>query len=176
MIVLQTVGLLGRVISSSQGLCLNTWQHKHRINTYTYQTSMPCVGFELTIQTDPGLRASEDSTYLRPLGYRDRLYLTDIGAIYAAVKLSLNVTTHLHFVSRLKIRGGILPQLHVYEQCGNLLRLETTLNSVILGLHNYPVSTKINNTFQKLHCLQFFKNKFTFVRFPPLRSGVRNRT
>jgi hypothetical protein len=35
MIVLRTVGLLGRVISSSQGLYLNTGQHKHRINTYT---------------------------------------------------------------------------------------------------------------------------------------------
>jgi hypothetical protein len=33
---LQTVGLLGQVISSSQGLYLNTGQHKHRINTYTH--------------------------------------------------------------------------------------------------------------------------------------------
>jgi hypothetical protein len=49
LIVLQTTGLLGRVISSSQGLYLNKGQHKHRINTYTYQTSMPCVGFEPTI-------------------------------------------------------------------------------------------------------------------------------
>jgi hypothetical protein len=49
MIILQMVGLLGRVISSSQGLHLNTGQHKHRINAYTYQTSMPCVGFEPTI-------------------------------------------------------------------------------------------------------------------------------
>jgi hypothetical protein len=46
MIILQTVGLLGRVISPSQGLYLNTGQHKHRINIFTYQTSMPCVGFE----------------------------------------------------------------------------------------------------------------------------------
>jgi hypothetical protein len=46
---LQTVGLLGRVISSSQGLYLITGQHKHRINAYTHQTSMPCVGFELTM-------------------------------------------------------------------------------------------------------------------------------
>jgi hypothetical protein len=36
----QTVGLLGRLISSSQGLYLNT---------YTYQTSMHCMGFEPTI-------------------------------------------------------------------------------------------------------------------------------
>jgi hypothetical protein len=49
MIISQTVGLLGRVISLSKGLYLNTGQHKYRINTYTYQTSMPCVGFEPTI-------------------------------------------------------------------------------------------------------------------------------
>jgi hypothetical protein len=36
------------VISSSQDLCLNTGQHKHRINIYTYQTSMSYVGFETT--------------------------------------------------------------------------------------------------------------------------------
>jgi hypothetical protein len=49
LIILQTVGLLGRVISSSQGLYPNTGEHKHRINAYTHQTSMPCVGFEPTI-------------------------------------------------------------------------------------------------------------------------------
>jgi hypothetical protein len=49
MIILQTVGLLGRVISPSQGFYLNTGQHKHRINTYTHQTSMSSVGFEPTI-------------------------------------------------------------------------------------------------------------------------------
>jgi hypothetical protein len=49
LIILQTVGLLGRVISSSQALYLNTGQHKHRINTYTYQTFMSCMGFENTI-------------------------------------------------------------------------------------------------------------------------------
>jgi hypothetical protein len=37
----QTVGLLRRVISSSQGLYLLTGQHKHRINAYIHQTSMP---------------------------------------------------------------------------------------------------------------------------------------
>jgi hypothetical protein len=45
MIILQTIGLLGRVISAS----LHRGQHKHRINTFTYQTSMPYVGFEPTI-------------------------------------------------------------------------------------------------------------------------------
>jgi hypothetical protein len=46
---LETVGLLGRVISSSQGFYLNTGQHKHRLNRYTHQKSMPCVEFEPTI-------------------------------------------------------------------------------------------------------------------------------
>jgi hypothetical protein len=41
MIILQTIELLGQVISSSQGVYLNTGQHKHRINTYTHQISMP---------------------------------------------------------------------------------------------------------------------------------------
>jgi hypothetical protein len=45
----QTVGLLGRVISPSQGGHLNTRQHKHRINTYTHQTFMPWVGFKSMI-------------------------------------------------------------------------------------------------------------------------------
>jgi hypothetical protein len=49
LIILETVGLLGRVISSSQGLHLNTGQYKYRINTCTYQTSMPFVRFEPTI-------------------------------------------------------------------------------------------------------------------------------
>jgi hypothetical protein len=48
-IILQTVGIIGREISSSQSLSLNTGQHKHRINTYTYQTSMHCVEVETTI-------------------------------------------------------------------------------------------------------------------------------
>jgi hypothetical protein len=48
---LHSVVLLGRVISSSQGLYISTDQHEHRINAYTHQTSMPYVGFEPTIPT-----------------------------------------------------------------------------------------------------------------------------
>jgi hypothetical protein len=44
---------------------LNTGQHKHRIKTYTYQTSMPSVGFEPTIP-------ASERTKRVPLGYRDR--------------------------------------------------------------------------------------------------------
>jgi hypothetical protein len=35
------VGLLRWVISLLQGYYLNTGQHKHRLNAYTHQTSMP---------------------------------------------------------------------------------------------------------------------------------------
>jgi hypothetical protein len=42
----QSVGLLGKGISLSQGRYLHTEQQRHRLNA---QTSMPRVGFELTI-------------------------------------------------------------------------------------------------------------------------------
>jgi hypothetical protein len=60
----QSVELLGRVMSSSQDLYLNTGQHKHRINTIALSG----------IRThDHCIRASEDSSCLRPLGHCDRL-------------------------------------------------------------------------------------------------------
>jgi hypothetical protein len=62
MIILQTVGLLRLVISSSQGLYLNTGEHKHRINTYTYQKFILFVGFEPTIP------ASEQAKTAHALG------------------------------------------------------------------------------------------------------------
>jgi hypothetical protein len=66
LIYIQSVGLLGRVISPSQGLYLYTGQHKHRINVHKH----PCLSRIRTY--DPGVRASEDSSRLRQLGYRDR--------------------------------------------------------------------------------------------------------
>jgi hypothetical protein len=45
----QTVGHLEQVISPSQGCYLHTGQHKHRIDAYTHQTSMPWVECEPTI-------------------------------------------------------------------------------------------------------------------------------
>jgi hypothetical protein len=59
MFILQTVGLLGRVISSSQVLYLNTGHHKHRIDTHI---KYPCLCENRT--HDPGFRASEDSACL----------------------------------------------------------------------------------------------------------------
>jgi hypothetical protein len=66
---LQTVELLGWVISSSQGLYLNTGQHKH-IHIHIH---IPNIHALCGIRNhNPGFRASEDNTRPRPLGYRDR--------------------------------------------------------------------------------------------------------
>jgi hypothetical protein len=60
----QTVGPLGRVISPSEGRYIRKGQHKHRINTYTAN-----IHVLSGIQThDPSVRASEDSSCLRPCG------------------------------------------------------------------------------------------------------------
>jgi hypothetical protein len=64
----QSVGLLGRVISTSQGRYLNTGQHKRRINEYTNFHALSGIRTH-----DPGVRGSEDSLCLRPRGYCDRL-------------------------------------------------------------------------------------------------------
>jgi hypothetical protein len=75
-------GLLGQVISSSPGLYLNTGQHKHRINTYTYLTSMPFVGFELTIpsseraKTVHALDRSATVTDIKQLLVTQKYYMT----------------------------------------------------------------------------------------------------
>jgi hypothetical protein len=66
----KSIGLLGRVMSSSQGPCLNTGQHKHRINTYTHTPDIHALSGILT--HDHSVRASEDDSCLKPLGCRDR--------------------------------------------------------------------------------------------------------
>jgi hypothetical protein len=58
LIILQTVGLLGRVISSSQGLYLNARQHKHILNIHAL------YGIR---NYDPSFRAREDSSCLIPV-------------------------------------------------------------------------------------------------------------
>jgi hypothetical protein len=59
----QKVGLLGQVISSSQGLYLNTGQHKQNKRIHT-----PNIHALSGIRThDPSVRASEDSSCLRPV-------------------------------------------------------------------------------------------------------------
>jgi hypothetical protein len=67
--VLQSVGLLGRGMSPSQGLYLYIKQHKHRINTYN--TDIHALS---GIRThDLSVRAVEDSSCLRLRGPCGRL-------------------------------------------------------------------------------------------------------
>jgi hypothetical protein len=63
----QTIGLLGRVISPSQGRYRHTWQQKHKINAHTHIHALSGIR-----TYDPSVRASEDSSYLRPRGHCDR--------------------------------------------------------------------------------------------------------
>jgi hypothetical protein len=62
---IQKVGLVGRVISPSQGRCLHTGQHEHRINVYGHSC------FEWV--SNSRFRDSEDSSCLRLRGRCDRL-------------------------------------------------------------------------------------------------------
>jgi hypothetical protein len=63
----QSVGLLRRVISPSQGRYLHTGQHTHRINILTDIHALSGIR-----NHNPSVRASEDSSCLRPWGYCDR--------------------------------------------------------------------------------------------------------
>jgi hypothetical protein len=62
----QMVGLLGRVISPSQGRYLHTGQHKHKENSHTDTHALS--GFRTH---DPIVQPSEDSSCLRPRGHCD---------------------------------------------------------------------------------------------------------
>jgi hypothetical protein len=63
----QTVRLLGRGISPSQGCYLHTGQHKHRINAYTDIHGLGGIRTH-----DRSVRAKEDSSWLRPRCHCDR--------------------------------------------------------------------------------------------------------
>jgi hypothetical protein len=113
MIILQTVGLLGRVISSSQGLYLNTGQHKDRINTYTHQTSMPCVGFETTIP------ASERVKSVHAL---DRSAIVTGNELFTFLKYSYRVCFNNHDLFTM-----CLPGFDTLYSCRQLLKFRNNL-------------------------------------------------
>jgi hypothetical protein len=65
----QMVGLLGRVISPSQGRYPHIGQHKQSINAHTDIHALSGIRTH-----DPSVRESEDSSCLRPRGHCDRLH------------------------------------------------------------------------------------------------------
>jgi hypothetical protein len=72
----QSVGLLGRVISSSQDLSLNTGQHKHRINTFTH-TKYPCPKWDSNPRSRPPSSATvTDSAHIYRLEIQTKLQRT----------------------------------------------------------------------------------------------------
>jgi hypothetical protein len=73
LIYTRTVGLLERVISSSQGLYLNIRQHKHR-KRHIHTIKHPCPQGGIRTRSH-GLRAIEGCSCFRSLGYRDRLLI-----------------------------------------------------------------------------------------------------
>jgi hypothetical protein len=69
LIYTQSVGLLGRVISPSQGLYLHTGQHKHRVNAHTDIHASSGIRTHI-----PSVLAGEDGSCLRLRGHCDRYF------------------------------------------------------------------------------------------------------
>jgi Mn2+/Fe2+ NRAMP family transporter len=67
----KAIGLLGGVISPSQGRYLYAAQHKHKISPHTNIHALSGIRTH-----DPSVRASEESSCLRTRGYCDRLLYT----------------------------------------------------------------------------------------------------
>jgi hypothetical protein len=63
----ETVGLVARMINPSQGRYLHTGQDKHRINAHTDIHALRGIRTH-----NPSVRASEDSSCLRPRSHYDR--------------------------------------------------------------------------------------------------------
>jgi hypothetical protein len=86
----QTVGLLRRVISPSQGHYLHAGQHKYRINANTDIHALSGIRTH-----DSSVWASEDSSCLRPRCYRDRYskmsYCSPAKRIYMLYYIELNI-------------------------------------------------------------------------------------
>jgi hypothetical protein len=103
----QAVGLLGRVISPSQGLYLtqgNThteWTHTHT-HTHTHQISMPWLGFEPTIPASKRVKTvhalDRAATVTGPTCYYPRIIGWIVESTNSLVKhhnkhdISLNIT------------------------------------------------------------------------------------
>jgi hypothetical protein len=121
----QSVGLLGRVIGPSQGLYLNTGQHKHRINAHT--TSIHSRSWIRT--HDHSVRASEDSSCLRPLGYLDR----HSGEL--PHENNSDEESSITKTSAVSVIGFCLLLMVVYSNVGGYLSFEGTFCISLQGSH-----------------------------------------
>jgi hypothetical protein len=106
----QSVGLLGRVISSSQDLYLYTNTEKH-----TQTLNINALGW-IPIH-DPGFRANEDSACLKPLGYRDRLfarvYFNIICCIMSfKIAYTLRINLRVFFYAKVNYGTTAIAELH----------------------------------------------------------------
>jgi hypothetical protein len=88
----QSVGLLGRVISPSQGRYLLTGQHKRRINPHTDIHALSWIWTH-----DPSVWASEDSSCLSPPGHREKpaLHIADLNLRTAVTTLFCTASRRL---------------------------------------------------------------------------------
>jgi hypothetical protein len=87
----QSVGLLGRVISPSQGRYLHTGQHKHRIHVHTDIHALNGI-----LTHDPSIRAGEDSSCLSLPGYRDRQWNITKEALSVCLTAYTRNFHHIH--------------------------------------------------------------------------------
>jgi hypothetical protein len=79
----QSVGLLERGISPSQGRYLDTGQHKHRTNAHTNIHALSGI-----CAHDPSAPAGEDGSCFRPRGHRDRLLKhVEANVLFTPIKL-----------------------------------------------------------------------------------------
>jgi hypothetical protein len=96
----QSVELLGRGISLSQGLYLHTEQHKHRTNAHTDIHALSGIRTH-----NPSFRVSEDSSCLRPYGHCDRRScctdprILDLDTTWTWIGISKKIVTLLHWAS-----------------------------------------------------------------------------
>jgi hypothetical protein len=84
----QSVGILGRGISPSQGRCQHTEDHKHRINADKH----PCVKWDSNLR--PQCFSEQDISFLRPRGHWDRRQIVpqeQNSAVAAALSLGVHV-------------------------------------------------------------------------------------
>jgi hypothetical protein len=116
--LLYTVGLLGRGISPSHGLYLHIEQDKHIIHAHST---------DIHVRThDPSVRASEDSSCLRPRGHCDRhVLLMHVWIATAKNKILSTLTSGPFRRKRLSINTRIpafsLKTSVIQTECGEHL-------------------------------------------------------